>query len=1050
MHSGLVPFAPYPRAHLPRQHSANGRAAGWHLGASASTGSGARTLLLFSSLIMLSLALLMAWAQGRFSTTAHLAAAAVPTVSPTAHVSHDAGLRHITAPRDTQDGPEPLVLAGLATALPVGMTDTEASTGAAPRPALWVNEPAPVPPPAPGPAGATPTPSPPVPGLDTRHSTEPHATPRAAVPDLGHPPAPPTPSGRTTAPAPPAPLPASPTPNPPVPTSPPEHSGRSAHHINPSAPAPTHPERPSTTSSTAGNSEAAMPDQPADGPAPVDQSGAPPAPLPTPPPGPGSPAGSSPAPVSPDGAPVSGFSPWDKLAGLAADSVTGWLSSLASGAVKSAAGLAGPMLAGPSPSMMTQLQTLWSSTRDIANAIYVLLVIAAGVLLMGHGSVQTRYSVKELAPRVVLGFAASNLSWFVISNAITLAAALPAAIALDSWNPGRILADEVHNALAGGAVYLVLLALADAVLLFTLLIVLIVVTFVLAILIVAAPLALCCHALPGLDAIARGWWRAMFGVLAIPTVQALIFAAVVRILLTPGNFSRTFPGLPSVGGLFNTLAVLAALYLMCRVPGWILRLTMARPGTRSIVGRLARVAAVIGAAALTGGTGAAAVVGAAGTAGAASTAGSTGAAGAGRVLGAFGARSRGLGALAKVFFGFRRATSTTKNNAHNGAGGAADPYARVRRTSDGQYLLPLPGLRRVPRTARQSTSAGRSARDSGRSDLEQARGRRRKQGRAQTTDQARGRSRGGQLELPLVQGWPEQRPVLRPDGQYALPIPATKTVARAVRGGGPARGSTGASTRADAASATRSTAARGRSTGRNGRGRQLALPADGEWPENRSVWGRDGQSRLPIPATRTPRRPTPGATDTARSNTVGTLLKQAKSGGPRPSPAPRPGVGRARQLTLPLDLPTPARSTGTPRPGAPTTPPAPAPKPTPVSKPDRTAKTPRPDAAKSRATSPRASSSKSSPSKSSSRAVGKTPPRPMRTPRHPDTSPGAVTGPGAGTKPATSHDTTPARRDGRSGDGSTSGQNNDPSKNEPRKDTPGHDSGRTKERGGRS
>lgn len=69
-------------------------------------------------------------------------------------------------------------------------------------------------------------------------------------------------------------------------------------------------------------------------------------------------------------------------------------------------------------------------------------------------------------------------------------------------------------------------------------------------------------------------------------------------------------------------------------------------------------------------------------------------------------------------------------------------------------------------------------------------------------------------------------------------------------------------------------------TGRQQRGpdRQMMLPMDGEWPENKAVLQRDGQYRLAMPVERHPRRPAPS----------------------QPPPEQRAPSGRSRQMSLPL------------------------------------------------------------------------------------------------------------------------------------------------------
>jgi hypothetical protein len=78
---------------------------------------------------------------------------------------------------------------------------------------------------------------------------------------------------------------------------------------------------------------------------------------------------------------------------------------------------------------------MWATSLAIADSAYVLLVIVGGVIVMGHETLQTSYSAKDIAPRLVTGFLAANLSLVVISQATSIANALSAALAGDGFTP---------------------------------------------------------------------------------------------------------------------------------------------------------------------------------------------------------------------------------------------------------------------------------------------------------------------------------------------------------------------------------------------------------------------------------------------------------------------------------------------------------------------------------------------------------------------------------------------------------------------------------------
>jgi len=66
------------------------------------------------------------------------------------------------------------------------------------------------------------------------------------------------------------------------------------------------------------------------------------------------------------------------------------------------------------------------------------LIVAGGVLIMSHQTLQTSYSAKEIAPRVVLAFLAANLSLVVAGQAIPLANALASALLNTGTDPDHI------------------------------------------------------------------------------------------------------------------------------------------------------------------------------------------------------------------------------------------------------------------------------------------------------------------------------------------------------------------------------------------------------------------------------------------------------------------------------------------------------------------------------------------------------------------------------------------------------------------------------------
>ena len=78
------------------------------------------------------------------------------------------------------------------------------------------------------------------------------------------------------------------------------------------------------------------------------------------------------------------------------------------------------LLSTPQPGSFPAVAGMWGTSLAIADAAYVLLVLAGGIVVMGYETVQVSTSAKEIAPRLVLGLAAANLSLILTSHAVSL------------------------------------------------------------------------------------------------------------------------------------------------------------------------------------------------------------------------------------------------------------------------------------------------------------------------------------------------------------------------------------------------------------------------------------------------------------------------------------------------------------------------------------------------------------------------------------------------------------------------------------------------------
>ena len=249
--------------------------------------------------------------------------------------------------------------------------------------------------------------------------------------------------------------------------------------------------------------------------------------------------------------------------------------------------LSGTLLTTPTPQDLPRLGELWANSWQILLACYGMLILLAGVLIMAHESVQTRYSAKEIAPRLVAGFLAGALSLWAATKAIEIANSLSEAVLgpdLDAVSAGDTLRDITLGSLNDG-IFLIFVGLFLAGMLIALLIGFVIRVALTVILIAGAPIALMFHALPQTEHIAYWWWKAFGGCLAIQVVQSLTLITAMRVFLAPGGF--TLFG-PTSDGLVNLLVACSLMYILYKIPFWVLGSIRGGGGGRSFVGSLVR------------------------------------------------------------------------------------------------------------------------------------------------------------------------------------------------------------------------------------------------------------------------------------------------------------------------------------------------------------------------------------------------------------------------------------------------------------------------------
>ncbi|GGM81706.1 hypothetical protein GCM10011609_17170 [Lentzea pudingi] len=220
------------------------------------------------------------------------------------------------------------------------------------------------------------------------------------------------------------------------------------------------------------------------------------------------------------------------------------------------------LLSTPTLDQLPRIGEIWEQSRLFVVAAYSLLVLLAGILVMGHQSLQTRYTIREIAPRVVVGFLAANLSLLLGDQAIRFANAASSAVLGDGLDPqtsGKAVSELfvalVSRSVIDGGLFAGLLSLALTILLIGLLIGYVVRVALTALLLAGAPFALMCHGLPQLEGVAHWFWRSGAGVLGIQVGQSLALIVALKVFLEPGGF--TFFGAPTSDGIINLIVLIA-------------------------------------------------------------------------------------------------------------------------------------------------------------------------------------------------------------------------------------------------------------------------------------------------------------------------------------------------------------------------------------------------------------------------------------------------------------------------------------------------------------
>ncbi|MFC9973893.1 conjugal transfer protein TrbL family protein [Spirillospora sp. NPDC127200] len=266
---------------------------------------------------------------------------------------------------------------------------------------------------------------------------------------------------------------------------------------------------------------------------------------------------------------------------MAGKAINGWLADLVDSAKKPVLDfLAATVLGTPDVASgdMQRAREMWGTSRTIANTCFLLIITLAGVLLMAGQSLPGELSPQQLLPRMVWAFVGVNLSLLLIGYAVQFANGLSAAFL--NGGPEKMNVRAVADVIAGsmlanlatGGAFLPLVSIVVLVLAVCVAFIYVIRLAITMLLIAAAPLALMFGALPYTEGIARSWWRAFAGVMAIQVLQSLVLVTAFRLLFTEAtDSSGSFLGIPTKNDLIDLLLAIALLWVLIKIPSWVAR-----------------------------------------------------------------------------------------------------------------------------------------------------------------------------------------------------------------------------------------------------------------------------------------------------------------------------------------------------------------------------------------------------------------------------------------------------------------------------------------------
>ena len=245
------------------------------------------------------------------------------------------------------------------------------------------------------------------------------------------------------------------------------------------------------------------------------------------------------------------------------DAMTAWLQTVATALITAAFAAVGQLIfSTPALDQIPEVRATWSLVQAIANSLFGLAILAAGILVMASGTVESRYSAKLLVTRLALAAIAANASLALTGALIQLDNALVAGLLGPDPSARTVsdLVEAIHSAHPVNQYVSVIVGLWAATLAMFLVALYIGRDLALLLATVAAPLALATYALPQTDEIARLWVRVFVALLFVQVVQAVLVLVALQLL------RRTDWLGGAASDLISGLMLIALLYLLFKLP----------------------------------------------------------------------------------------------------------------------------------------------------------------------------------------------------------------------------------------------------------------------------------------------------------------------------------------------------------------------------------------------------------------------------------------------------------------------------------------------------